>query len=70
MSTARKITVVLTEPQYEALMSAVVLLSETFAADGPASVGMGPHVPRSLDSAWARVSAAWYAPRNSAARHE
>lgn len=55
----RDVTVRLSEPQYQALMSAVVLLSETFAADGPASVGMGPQVPRSLDAAWRQIVTAW-----------
>lgn len=59
MAKAQTISLTLTEPQYEALCSAIVLLTETFSADGPESVGMGPHVPRSLGIADDKLRAAW-----------
>jgi hypothetical protein len=56
----RDIVVRLTEPQYEALRSAITLVNTTFELDGPASVGMKPHVPRSLKAAEERLALAWH----------
>lgn len=55
----RDITVRLTEPQYQALRGAITLTMTTFELDGPASVGMTPHVPRSLHAAEHALAVAW-----------
>jgi hypothetical protein len=59
MAKAQTITVTLTEPQYEALRAAVILLQTTFEMDGPSSVGMAPQMPGTLDRAWDYMTVAW-----------
>jgi hypothetical protein len=55
----RIIQVHLTSAQYEALSSAVSYTATTMEMDGPSSIGLSPHTPRSLDAGWRAVSAAW-----------
>jgi hypothetical protein len=53
------ITLTLSEPQYNALISANILMMEHMIADGPESIGQTPQVPRSLDSADRQLRRAW-----------
>jgi hypothetical protein len=53
------ITLTLSEPQYNALLSANVLTMEHMRADGPESIGQGPQALRSLDAADRQLRRAW-----------
>ena len=55
----RDIVMRLSERQYEALLSANILMMEHMVADGPDSIGQGPHAPRSLDAADRSLRRAW-----------
>jgi hypothetical protein len=68
MSTARKIEVVLTEAQYDALASAVGHLATALEQDGQGVQDRG--LQRALDNGWSRVRTAWHAHARGAARHE
>jgi len=63
MASSRTITITLTEPQFEALRSAVILAETTFQMDGPASVGMNSRVPHSLHTGWQKLTLAWHRAR-------
>jgi hypothetical protein len=68
MSTARKITVVLTDTQYMALAHAVALASEELEVDGEGAADRG--TLRALSAGWDRINAAWHERKRGAARHE
>jgi hypothetical protein len=67
---AHRITLVLTEPQYEALAGAVAgrdLLLDDGVEDGDQAARIEREV---LQRAWSKINVAWYDHRTPAARHE
>jgi hypothetical protein len=68
--TARRLTIMLTEPQYEALAGAVA--SRSLELDD--GVDEGDHNARTerdvLERAWSKINGAWYDRHTPAARHE
>lgn len=68
MSTARRITVTLTDTQYEALGTAVAHLDTELAQDGLDAQDRGTQ--RALQAGWSRINIAWHDKRRGAQRHE
>lgn len=67
---ARRLTVLLTEPQYNALHAAYLLQRETWVADEVPEGTVSRMTVMALDNAWSRLSRAWDDRRTPAARHE
>jgi len=59
MTAARRVAIVLTEPQFEALHSAYLLQRETWVADEIPDGTVHPSRLTALDNAWMKVRNAW-----------
>lgn len=70
MTVVRKITVILTEAQYEALGSAVDERFEQYRAGDLQGQPGAPAHDRALHNAWSRIHDAWHSKAHPAARHE